>query len=394
MDDEDDYEAFLYIVHVSDLHCRSAGATTDLKTERRVQAFVALLRRFSRDKADFVEASWEQGLAGHDPDAHDKFCAFLEWFAKNPQFRGIKTWLLDTGDLASMGDLISLVTAKGWLKEYARILGAEASFMLYGNHDAWPGRFPMVSSFAELAYHRVEIRKTLFPASWPQGPLSASIPYSDSKLLMYGVGSAIDDHWYNTFALGNVDTDPCWVGEPGSDQLVALAHRTEQGFHPDGKTRDFRILAVHHPVHYPQRPKHSMNLMNDKAVANALIGFDAKGRGKLAHLVLSGHTHESHPKLGRLPGTAVGAVNQPLAAGQMQLIAGSLSQMPRDADRESASAATFVPHQCEILTFWASPTKTGKLRIERRLPGRPGGTGPYKFLTAQKPSVESVVIEY
>jgi hypothetical protein len=137
-----------------------------------------------------------------------------------------------------------------------------------------------------------------------------------------------------------------------------------------------------------------MNLMNDRAVADALIGFDSKGRGKLAHLVLSGHTHESHPKLGRLPGTAVGAVNKPLAAGQMQLIAGSLSQMPRDADRESASAATFVPHQCEILTFWASATKTGKLRIERRLAGRPGGTGPYKFLTAQKPSVESVVIEY
>src|ERR1700751_109399 len=193
---------------------------------------------------------------------------------------------------------MSLDAAKGWLKEYTRILGAEASFMLYGNHDAWPGRFPMVSSFAELAYHRVEIRKTLFPLSWPQGPLRASIPYSDSKLLMYGVGSAIDDRWYNTFALGKVDTDPCWEGELGSDQLVALAHRTEQGFHPDGKTRDFRILAVHHPVHYPQRPKHSMNLMNDKAVANALIGFDANGRGKLAHLVLSGHTHESHPKLG------------------------------------------------------------------------------------------------
>lgn len=397
MDEEDDYEAFLHIVHVSDIHCRNPGGPTDLKAERWVQTFVAVLRKVSREKADSVEALWEQGLAGHDPDAHERFCAFLKWFAQDPEFRGIETWLLDTGDLSSMGDMISLNTAKAWLDEYNRILGAETAFVLYGNHDAWPAGFPFGSPLVQLERHREELRKRFFPDGWPQGPLGVRIPHAESRLLMYGVSSTIDDRWNNTFARGEVGNDPWWeAAASGSDQLVKLAYKVEQGFNPDGNTRDFRILAVHHPVHYPQRPRYAKSLMNDEAVANALIRFDAKGRGKLAHLVLSGHTHEPHPKLGKLPGTAVGTVYKPLASGQMQLIAGSLAQMPRDADREKASPDNFVPHQCQILTFWASPTKTGKLRIERRIAGRPGGTGAYKILTPPRSSlsVDVVRIEY
>lgn len=396
-DDED--KAFLHIVHISDIHCRSAGGPTDLATERIVQAFVALLRRMSPKSADFVESYWEQGLAGHDPEAHERFCAFLKWFANEPGFQGVETWLVDTGDLSSMGDMSSLTTAKDWLNAYRKILGAKKLFSIYGNHDAWPGTFPLRASFKDLRQHRDALRAGLFKGRWPRGALSARIPGTKSKLLLYALNSVIDDRWYNTFARGEVAGDPWWAAQDiQAGQLAEFAHDMEKNFHADGKTRDFRILAIHHPVHYPPpRSKWTMSLMNDQAVANALIEFDKKERGKLAHLVLSGHTHETYPGIGKLPGNAVGTVYKPLASGQLQLVAGSLAQAPRDADRASTTVGSFIPHQCQILTFWArSGTADRMLEIERRIVGRPGGTGKYKILTSPPSSggVETIRIEY
>jgi len=140
-----------------------------------------------------------------------------------------------------------------------------------------------------------------------------------------------------------------------------------------------------------------MSLMNDKEVADALITFDKKGRGKLAHVVLSGHTHETYPGIGKLPKNAVGKVQQPLTSGQLQLVAGSLAQTPRDTDHASSTPEEFVPHQCQILTFWAQRKNADRLlEIERRIVGRPGGTGDYRILTSPPSSdgVETIQIEY
>jgi hypothetical protein len=276
---------------------------------------------------------------------------------------------------------------------------AAQTLVLYGNHDAWPGKFPFGSSLAELDAHRTAIRTTVFPAGWPQGPLSVPIPHTRSRVLLHGVNSAIDDRWHNSFARGHVGLDPNWR-PPGllTDQLARVAVEVEQGFHPDGHTRDFRILAVHHPVHYPPpRPARTMSLGNDDEVADALIRFDQKHRGKLAQLVLSGHTHETYPRLGTLAPNAVGQSYKPLVEGQMQLIAGSLAQTPRAADRAARRADEFVPHQCQVLTFFASPRNACRLLlIERRVVGRAGGTGDFGILTAAQssPAVESMRIEY
>jgi hypothetical protein len=399
MSEDDDFKAFLHIVHVSDIHCLDGGSPTDLRAERYMESVIEQLRGFSQRLADFVQNLWEQGLAGHDPDAHDRFCEFLKWFAAEPEFGGIETWLLDTGDLSSMGDMSSLNTALGWLRRYHHLLGASQALVLYGNHDAWPGKFPFGCSLTELDAHRNAIRAGVFPPAWPQGPLGIPIPHTESRVLLHGVNSAIDDRWHNSFARGHVGLDPNWrpLGLL-TDQLARVAIEVEQGFHPDGRTRDFRILAVHHPVHYPPpRPARTMSLGNDDEVADALIRFDQKHRGKLAQLVLSGHTHETYPRLGELPPNAVGQSYKPLVAGQMQLIAGSLAQMPRAVDRAACRGDAFVPHQCQILTFFASPANAERLLlIERRVVGRPGGTGDFGILTAAQPSppVESMRIEY
>jgi len=393
------FEAFLNIVHVSDIHCKDGGSPTDLRSELILQELVAMLRLVSEQRADFVEKLWEQGLAGHDPDAFDEMCYFLKRFSSDSEFGGIETWLLDTGDLSSMGDESSLNTAYQWLFEFQNILNAKNLFYLYGNHDAWPEKFPCGSPKADLVEHRNVMRSNYFPNQWPQGPLSIVIPHTSSRLLLYGVNSAIDDRWFNSFALGAVGSDPNWAraGE-GTDQLEQLARNVELDFNPDEKTRDFRILAVHHPVHYPPpRPKYNMSLMNDKAVANALVSFDQKKCGKLAHIVLSGHTHETYPQLGKLPPNSNAKRWLPLTDGQLQLVAGSLAQMPRHSVRATAFAHAYVPHQFQILTFFASPRDGHRLLlVERRVVGRPGGRGPFTILPLPDPSqlVESIKIEY
>lgn len=393
-----DYQAFLHIVHVSDMHCRDGSSPTDLRAERAVQRLARQLRRTGAHPiADWLESSWEQGLAGHDPSVHDRMCRFLRWFAADRHFGGIECWLLDTGDLSSMGDLGSLDTAKRWLDDYCRIVRATRMLVLYGNHDAWPCRFPLAAPRAELEAHRNALRSRFFPPSWPQGPLAVDIPHTRSRLLLSGVNSAIDDRWFNTWAYGSVERDPHWISSRGVHQLQKLADDTERGFHRDLVTRDFRILAVHHPVHYPQRPPFGMALRNADEVADALIAFDRRQRGKLAHLVLSGHTHAPFPALGALPRYAKGQHLQPLTDGQLQLIAGSLSQMPRAADRAACRDGRFVPHQFQVLTFFAPPVwqrHHHHVLMERRIVGRPGGTGDFRILVPPGGHVESVLMEY
>lgn len=400
MREDEGYEPFLHIVHVSDIHCRAATSTPDVKMERRARRWIAALRRISSKKADAMLALLEEGLAGHDPRAHDRFCKFLRLFAKNPEFHGIETWLLDTGDLSSMGDLPSIERAKGWLEEYQTILKPTKLFFLYGNHDAWPAKFPFSSSRAEIERHAREIRKALFPARWPKSPLQTTIPGTTSRLELHCVNSAIDDWRYNSLALGRIGDDPNWeTPERRTTQLVQLAHDVEKNLDSKSKIRNFRILAVHHPIHYPEPvPAAWMYLMGAAQAADALAGFNRNGRGLLAHLVLSGHTHELFPKLGALPDPASGATYPPLTDGQPQLIAGSLAQTVTASNRRKWNTANFVPQQCQILTFLAKPGVPHTLKITRRIVGRPATVKgkDYRFIKFGKPlrAVESTILEY
>lgn len=381
-DSDPDLEAFLHIVHVSDMHCKSGASEVDIATEGKVRWTIRQLRRVGRGVwADQLEQRWENGLAGHDPLAHDRMCEFLSAFAGHPEFAGVETWLLDTGDLSTLGDEASLRTALGWLDDYAAILGATARLVLHGNHDAWPGRFPMAAGRKEIQSQQVALRQ-LLDKTWPDTSVHTAIPHSSARLRLNAINSTTGDRMANTFARGVVDMDPPWPSFLGHNQLERLAKQMQQGFPADRATRDFRILALHHPVHYPPpRPSRQMSLRNDGEVADALAAFSAKKRGLLAHLVLSGHTHETYPVRGALPPTSTGQRYMPLYEGQLQLIAGSLSQLPRHAERAKFADEDFIPQQCQILSFFTSPasSRQGRLLMERRVVGR-SGAGPYKFL--------------
>ena len=136
------YEAFLHIVHVSDAHYRHPSVYPDADIEWYVRQAIDALRRAKPKLADEYWELWLQGNASHDPFAHELFCDFLRFFAAEPEFAGIETWLLDTGDLSAKGDQASIDTALARLEVYRRILGSKTEkLFLYGNHDAWPGKF-------------------------------------------------------------------------------------------------------------------------------------------------------------------------------------------------------------------------------------------------------------
>jgi hypothetical protein len=401
IDDDPDLEAFLHIVHISDMHCKAAGAKVDIAAEQKVRWLIRLLERGGRRaQAASLRQRWESGLAGHDPNAHDQMCDFLDQFARHRAFSGIETWLVDTGDLSAMGDAGSIRTAMDWIEEYAAILGARETLVLHGNHDAWPCRFPLWASQAEIDAQQQALRE-LIKKTWPHMEISAAIPNSPAHVKLNGINSTTGDRLANTLARGIVDTDPPWPCEDAALQLERLAERTTKQFSDTHGVRDFRILAVHHPVHYPEpRPFGQMTMKNARHVAAELAAFTSHERGFLAHLLLSGHTHETYPAMGELPPTSTGQQYKPLYEGQLQLIAGSLSQLPRFADMKryrSTIGDAYVPQQCQILTFFSSPRSARQQRLwmERRIVGR-ASAGPYKFMRAadRRGSVETVVWQY
>lgn len=399
-----DLEAFLHIVHISDMHCKVAGQPVDIAAENKVRTWAAALRLVGCDSwAHSLEQRWESGLAGHDPRAHDSMCEFLDYFARHSLFAGVETWLVDTGDLTALGDMESLQTALGWVDQYAKLLDASNTLVLHGNHDAWPGRFPLHASAAEIQAQQQALRD-MIKTAWPHTAISTAIPHSDARVRLSALNSTTGDRIANTLARGIVDTDPPWPCPGATSQLDSLAAVTQQQFDDKG-TRDFRILAVHHPVHYPpQRPAMQMSMKNDSEVAEALAQFGEHRRGPLAHLILSGHTHETYPAHGYLPPTSTSRQYKPLYEGQIQLVAGSLSQLPRFSTRQKLAAKsgdgriTHIPQQCEILTFFASPrgARQGQLTMERRIVGR-SGRGAFKVLNIpHKPDIfsESLVWQY
>jgi 3',5'-cyclic AMP phosphodiesterase CpdA len=376
----EDFQAFLHIVHISDMHCRRTLGRADPRAEQLARKVADRLRRMNPGVGAAVERQIAMGFGGHDPMAHHALRRFLQWFACHPEYGSIPSWLLDTGDLAAIGDAHSIRSAKRYQGIYRSLLKATASMTIYGNHDAWAETLPVLSSNAEMAQHRDLLRQKFFPSVWPQGPLSIDIPHTSSRLRLFGVNSVIDDRWLNTLALGQVGRDPRWMPRPSGQkrQMPVLEDLVAQD--PDAR-RDFRVLALHHPVHYPPpRPVLSMHLRNDQDVGDALSRFHKRGRGKLASLILSGHTHSVFPAAGTLPADTRRQWYNTLGLGQLQLITGSVAQAASSGARLNGGADP-VPHQFEVLTFFASPAgKRQQLVMERRIVGRPLGMAEFGFL--------------
>jgi hypothetical protein len=248
-----------------------------------------------------------------------------------------------------------------------------------GNHDAWPGKIPAAAARSDIALQKEVLSKLQYNVDAPILALQADVP-NGGVVQLYGLDSIIHDRWRNLRA----------VGEVSDQQLTALAALVDENYQPD--RRQFRILAIHHPVHYPPpRPSFQMSLRNDSSVASVLDTPSPNGAYPLAHLVLSGHTHFLYPQHGTLPSQPSLCIHPDLGDEQCQLVVGSLMQLDKYQKRQG------WPHQCEILRLYYSPTDDSVLLIERLVAARQAGPdyrgtgiGPYRFVMSSETIAEEI----
>lgn len=358
----DDFQPFLQIVHISDLHVMAGGS----KAADKVREWVRRIGYFSDSLAHYVS----EGTAPHDPLAVPLFKDFLSELTADQTWKNCETWLIDTGDLTSLGDQKSLDTGQAHLNEFRKVCPKSAT--IHGNHDGWPGTFPLFAKPFPLKTQRTELAKRTYAIGTPSCPLKLAIPHAGGEVQLYLTDSVIIDRWKNTWALGEVP----------EAQLTALETLIDGNYR--ATRHDFRILAVHHPVHYPPpRPSREMVMNNDTRVGTFLDTARPAGTYPLAHLVLSGHTHALFPALGQLPVQTTLCNHTPLGIQQCQLVAGTLMQLDRYGKRGA------WPHQCEVLRLYYSESKPRVLFMERLLAARQSGAayrgagiGPYKFVLA------------
>jgi 3',5'-cyclic AMP phosphodiesterase CpdA len=357
----DDFKAFLQIVHISDLH------VIDPKSPHAV-ALRSRIRTWRRLSSALV-ARLADGMAPHDELAASLFTDFLsEITAQDAVWSSCKTWLVDTGDLTSLGDSASLDLGGRHLKAFAKVCPDVAS--TYGNHDAWPGRFPLFAADAAISAQTTALTARKYVVAAPTGSLSNPIPHGAGHVHLYFVDSIIHERKRNTLALGEV---------PAS-QLDALKNIVDQT--SSAQSHDFRILAVHHPVHYPPpRPRTQMVMRNDSAVAVELDTPTPGGIHPVAHLIMSGHTHRLFPAHGTLPSQTALCNHHDLGDEQCQLVVGSLMQLDKLNQRLG------WPHQCQVLRLYYSRSHPSVIYVERLLAARQSGQqyrgagiGPYKFV--------------
>jgi 3',5'-cyclic AMP phosphodiesterase CpdA len=388
----------LQIVHISDLHFHVGPAP---QHDRLVRQAIGLVSFVRPSLGQWLLDYWEDGRAGHALDALVAFECFLTGKPMPNEPPGtptytsgvsalhcatIPTWLVDTGDLASVGDDASVRDEKAWVDRMASLMGAKKTIRLYGNHDAWPDKFPMIASSKEVTQHRAQFRNMHFAGSWPQSPPeSIALGSTGNRIDLYALNSVIHDRNLNTWARGQIRLDRHWGGIGTKDQLPELLGLVTQRSMLPG--RAFRILLSHHPIHYPPpAPRWWMSLRRAKSVARQLLNNQRSSTGPLAHLVLSGHTHVLYPGHGKLPPNAGTSHHPPLGLQQLQLIVGSLSKAIRGLPTPSSSVhdVDSEPHQCQVLRFFEVPGYPDSIELRRAVLGRNNGTGRFKLMPLRR----------
>jgi 3',5'-cyclic AMP phosphodiesterase CpdA len=356
----DDFKPFLQIVHISDLHVSDPKSNHSVA----VRGWIRQIRRVVPKVAEYIE----DGVAPHDGLAVGLFTEFLKEIVDDPNWRDCQHWLVDTGDLTSLGDSDSLDLGQEYLGDLAKVCSELAS--IHGNHDAWPGTFPLVAQIRRISKQKKALRARRFAIATPGLAMQVSIPHGDGEVQLYFVDSVRYGRVVNSLALGRVPRA----------QLETLKSLVDTNYKPN--RHDFRILAVHHPIHYPPpRPTLHMSMSNDGAVGRELDVPSPGGAYPLAHLVISGHTHFLFPNHGALPSESSLCLHPELGNEQSQFVVGTLMQLDKYEKRSG------WPHQCEVLRLYYSANNHSVLLLERLLVARQTGEhyrgtgiGPYKFV--------------
>ncbi|HYV48271.1 MAG TPA: metallophosphoesterase [Myxococcaceae bacterium] len=342
-------EPLLQLVHVSDLHFRQRHGPSPVGARSVGQ------RTPSRD-------SVFQGMEGHDPQALGPLVRSIR-DRVGPSRSAFRhgTFLVVTGDLATLGDAGSAESAERLVADIAAQAGLPAPLVVYGNHDVWPGSLPLFAGAdADLDARRSALRaKPLHAADRPARALQAG-PFS-----LWYLDTVRHGRFENTLALGHIGADRYWEKDrqlrPQLDALAAAATQSE-----------LRIALTHHPVLQPSRWRPWKGLRNWAEMERGLSAADpAGGRHRLVRVVLSGHTHALYPPLGRLRADIATRNARQVHA---QLVVGTATQL-RHGDHQGTVEADLEQHHCwQLLRFFEEPE--GRLVLERIVFVRSGSVVP------------------
>jgi len=259
--------------------------------------------------------------------------------AADPVWSTRPTWIVDTGDQTTFGDDASFHLARGYLSSFFSAVGATlnsgALVNLLGNHDAWPEDVPLLAG-GKIPAHTAAIGGAPFhyAVGTAQSVLAAPLA-SSGEIQLFTIDTVNDGPWENFWARGHVE-------KVQLDDLFTLIQNQQQA----AGVRNLRILATHHPIHFPpKRPRYEMVIGNEANVRRRLGAAAAP----LVHLMLSGHNHKLYREHGDLPHSPRVCPQCTLIDDQCQLVVGSLMQVDRFGERGDH------PHQCEVLRFYQDP---------------------------------------
>src|SRR5882762_1404294 len=173
----DDFEPFLQIIHISDLHVIDPRSSSASAVRGRIRGLRGVWTRLADCIAD--------GTAPHDPLAVTLLKEFLEDVTTDPAWSKSKAWLVDTGDLTSLGDQGSLDLGWSFLREFVEVGLEHAS--TYGNHDAWPGKLPLFADGAEIKVQSQVLSARQYVVASPQLALRTTIPNGAGQVQLYFV---------------------------------------------------------------------------------------------------------------------------------------------------------------------------------------------------------------
>ena len=373
------------IMHVSDMHVLAARHPT--------APGIRILGRILKTISNTLYKILIDGTAPSDPYAPIVFPRFIEQVAiKDSDWSGVPTWIIDTGDHSTFGDRASLSRAQQYLAGFAAAgnPGGPGNSVnnVHGNHDAWPDDFPLLAP-SKISAHTNMIKRP--PSSYAvrtaQAPIRTPLPAIGAEIQLYTLDTVNDGFWQNSWARGIVNKSQL----AGLDTLIQKQQGASEALH-------LRILATHHPIHYPPpRPRY------EKVVADsASIGMHLSDPQNCMHLMLSGHTHALYPEHGKLPTSHRACDHDPPGNDRCQLVVGSLMQFDRSGKRWPHA------HQCQVLRFYQDPGEPQIVILERLLAARDpsrapgtasrrrttGGTGEYKLikLPGQESCTEEMTI--
>lgn len=395
----------LQIVHVSDMHLIHPDSQKAKKTKAQHRLHFAF-EKFKNILPSRIRPYWSEisqtaeslravlssGFDGHDNSSIEEL---IEWFGRvrgDEVWSNTPTWLIDTGDQTTFGDDESLDYGLQILGKLSAALGGVPYTRIHGNHDAWPGKHPLISNKKQREKHKQKLRRKHFIADYPSMPqLSHKIPELDCTIDVYSLNSVVHSWLKNGLARGEIKEDKFWQKRTKARDGVQISALEELA-----KSRTpncLRLVLSHHPINleYPHvlkylSSKFTMGLSKAGKISNALSkAKETLGSQPLAHLILSGHTHKLYPEIG-------GCSNVEITSDEgylHQLVIGTSAKLNSVTSQGIEKPPTIAElrkfdqvftNQVQLLRI-SRPTNSDErlLAIDRIVAGRVMNFGPWKI---------------